>query len=172
MAARLTITMCKCVFDSPEGAGATLDHHQHSRHAQILRDCLLDLAAKLDLRAPRGVNPAVNEQEVRVLAVESGGGGRVLGALDVVHLAFLPAGTPVTVAIRVEEALLVGDLLVGGDADDGCDHVGFGERARHQLHHARVSPSREGPRVRRTRRARDALRHDLLETRVEREVCS
>lgn len=94
-----------------------------------------------------------------------------MGALDVVHLAFLPAGTPVAVALRVEEALLVGDLLEGGDADDGSDYVGFGERARHQLHHARVGPAREGPRVCRARCARDALRHDLLEPRVEGEVC-
>eukprot|EP00964_Phaeocystis_antarctica_P045256 scaffold26043_cov61-Phaeocystis_antarctica.AAC.1 len=159
----------QCVIDGQEGAGPALDHQQHSRHAQILRDLLLDLAAKLDLRGPFGVDPAVDKQEVRVLTVEGRGGARVLGALDVVHVT--PVGTPVAVAIRVKEALLVGDLLEGGDADDGCDHLGLGERARHQLHYARVGPSREGPRVCRTHRARDALRHDLLEPRVEREVC-
>lgn len=62
------------VSDGLKGAFPALDHHQHSRHAQILRDLLLDLAAKLDLRGPLGVGPAVDEQEVRVLTVEGGGG--------------------------------------------------------------------------------------------------
>jgi hypothetical protein len=143
----------------------------HPWHTQMLRDLLLHLATKLDLRTPVGADPVVDEQEVRVLSIEGVRGVRVVRALEVVHAKPVSCSAA-TVMLRVEEALLVGDLVEGGDADDGRDHLGLGERARHQLHHARVGPSGEGPRTRRTRRARDTLRHELLDARVEREICS
>ena len=96
--------------DGSEGARPALDHKQRSRHAQKITDRLLHPATQLDLRAPRGAGPAVDEQEVRVLLVEGGGGVRVLYALDVVHA----ARTPVRVALRVTEALLVSDLVERG----------------------------------------------------------